>query len=104
MSTDSLARKWFRFLHDGTHSGSATRFLLLRNSIFDPLKTLIAQLPIPLMIIGLSGPSIRKQENTRRVSFPSNISSTRRFSHAGSFKNENDETDTSEDSKGFMCF
>ena len=81
-----------------------TRLLLSRNSIFEPFKTLIAQLPIPLMIIGLSGPSTKKQENTRRVSFPAKISSTRRFSHAGSFKNDDGETDTSEDSKGFKCF
>lgn len=55
------------------------------------------------MIIGLSGPSSKKQDSARRVSFPAKISETRRFSQASLFKNDENGTDSSEDSKG-SCF
>ena len=63
-------------------------------------QTLIGQLSIPLMIIGLSGPPKVRKESNRRVSFPAKISSTRRFSKISSTKVDDDESESSEDSKG----
>ena len=63
-------------------------------------QTLIGQLSIPLMIIGLSGPPKVRKDSNRRVSFPAKISSTRRFSNVSLTKFDDDDSETSEDSKG----